>query len=154
TSAVQTTRTPENDSLSILLVDDNSINLKLAEALLKRCVAANIIIHTAENGKEAVERFQQESYALILMDIQMPVMDGFSATRRIRELEQQPARKNVPAVPIIALTAGVSHKEQNKCFDAGMDDFISKPISFDKFRNIIAKWIPERTLSFIAGKNV
>lgn len=145
---------PAEQAITILLVDDNAINLKLAEALLKRCIKQKIIVHTAENGAEAIERFNECRYALILMDIQMPVMDGFAATLRIRELEQQSTAKKTPAVPIVALTAGVSQKERSRCYDAGMNDFISKPISFDKFKSIIHKWIPEKSASFSPDKNV
>lgn len=136
--------------LPVLLVDDNSINLKLAETLLRRCVKHTIEVHTAENGEQAIQRVSENQYALILMDIQMPVMDGFTATRRIRALEQQ-SGSGQSRIPIVALTAGVSHKEQNKCYEAGMDDFISKPVSFDKFRMIVQKWLPDKASSYLLG---
>jgi CheY-like chemotaxis protein len=81
------------------------------------------------------------------MDIQMPVMDGYKASQKIREIEQQtdrPESEFCPnPVPVIALTAGVSEKEQSKCYDAGMNDFLPKPISFEKFKSVVRKWIPE-----------
>lgn len=140
----------ENKNISqsrVLLVDDNPINLKLTQTLIKRIIAEPVTIEMAENGEEAIGLFSENPFCLILMDIQMPIMDGYKATQKIREIEQQsdrPEPKLCPnPVPIIALTAGVSEKEQSKCYDAGMNDFLPKPISFEKFKSVVRKWIPE-----------
>lgn len=103
----------------ILLVEDNEANRFVARQLLSR---AGLIIDSADNGKEAVEKVQNNSYDLILMDMQMPVLDGIQATLQIRRL---PAGQSVP---IIAMTAAASEADQNCCLKAGMNDYISKPI--------------------------
>ncbi|MCV5949919.1 response regulator, partial [Escherichia coli] len=79
----------------------------------------------AVNGQEAVEKFQQNQYSLILMDCMMPVMDGFEATQIIRQIEVK--EKRASRIPIIALTASVVDDDIQKCFDVGMDDYVPKP---------------------------
>ncbi|WP_020606895.1 PAS domain S-box protein [Spirosoma spitsbergense] len=104
----------------ILLVEDNKINQLLTKTILARIIP-NALVIEAINGQEAVEAYQTQQPDLILMDIQMPVMNGYEATRRIREYNSQ--------VPIIALTAGTVKGEREKCLTAGMDDFITKPVT-------------------------
>lgn len=106
----------------VLLVDDNPDNRMLIQAYLK---AMKLTIDHAANGQEGVEQFQQNHYDLVLMDVQMPVMDGHEATRRIRAYEQQQARS---ATPIIALTAHAIREEIDKCLAAGCNSHLSKPI--------------------------
>ena len=93
-------------------------------------------ITVADNGQLAVDLFQQEKFDLILMDIQMPIMDGYEATRQIRELEQteQP-------IPIIALTANAQDSDREQCLSVGMNDFISKPFSKTQILRTVEKWI-------------
>ena len=115
--------------LRVLLVEDNVINQKLALALLKQ---AGHSVTVAGDGAVAVEKFESESFDLVLMDVQMPVMDGFEATRRIRKLETQrtPEQRKQSAfpIPIIALTAHASSADREKCLAVGMDEYISKPV--------------------------
>ena len=107
----------------VLLVEDNEINQRLAIALLER---AGYSVTLAVNGLQALERFGARSFDLILMDLQMPVMDGLEATRRIRDIERQSGAR---PTPVIALTASVRPQDRDVCLAAGMDDFLAKPIN-------------------------
>ncbi|MGF1688540.1 response regulator [Photobacterium japonica] len=109
------------DQLLILVVEDTAINQKVSQMMLEKLGA---VVHIAENGQVAVEAFQQQHYDLIFMDCQMPVLDGFEATKTIRALEAEEEH-----IPIVALTANVVKEEKEKCLQAGMDDFASKPVS-------------------------
>ncbi len=115
-------------SYKILLVDDHPVNRALASRILQK---RGHQVDWVENGLLAFERFQQESYDLILMDLQMPVMDGLEATRKIRQYEQEQNSDDVPPkrVPIVAMTAYDDEKERIASKNAGMDGFIAKPIS-------------------------
>ncbi|MDE6748481.1 MAG: transporter substrate-binding domain-containing protein [Lachnospiraceae bacterium] len=122
----------------ILLVEDNEINQEIARAILEE---AGMVIDTADDGTDAVERIetvQAGTYDLILMDIQMPVMDGYEATRRIRALDD-PAKANIP---IVAMTANAFEEDRKRAFDAGMNDHVAKPIDVPKLmetlQNILA----------------
>jgi PAS domain S-box-containing protein len=106
----------------VLIVEDQEVNLKLLINYLKE---TNFEIEVAVNGKEAVQAFQEKQFDLILMDCQMPVMDGFTASRLIREIEAGQGR-----IPIIALTAYALGGDRERCLAAGMDDYITKPINF------------------------
>jgi len=92
-----------------------------------------------ENGQEAVLAVERGSYALILMDKQMPIMDGTEAARQIRELERAQMRK---AIPIIALTGEGTEAEREACLAAGMNDFLSKPLNIETLEHILQKWLP------------
>jgi PAS domain S-box-containing protein len=107
----------------ILLVEDNPVNQRVAQHLLQK-LAADVTL--AHNGADALERLAESSYDAVLMDCQMPVMDGFTATRRIRELERQSGRGK--RLPIIALTANVMSEDRENCLAAGMDAHLGKPI--------------------------
>ena len=119
--------------LSILLVEDNLTNQKVAISILRRLgYAADL----AGNGVEALSAASRKDYDLILMDVHMPEMDGFTATRRIRELP-------LPHQPrIVAVTADVAKGERQKCLDAGMDDYATKPVKIDLLRAILAAALP------------
>jgi CheY-like chemotaxis protein len=121
---------------TILIVEDVAINREIVAALLSDI--EDLVLEFAEDGKEAVEKFTQNPsvYSLILMDVQMPVMDGLEATRAIREL----GCKNAGEIPIIALTAGVQEGEITKCLQAGMHDFIEKPMDYNNLLAVIAKY--------------
>lgn len=110
--------TPHN----ILLVDDNEDNRILLEAFLKKTPH---IVHRAVNGLQAVEMYRSSHFDVILMDMQMPVMDGYSATREIRRIEKDSRREKVA---IIAITANAMNEDRDRCLNAGADDYISKPI--------------------------
>lgn len=123
-------------TFKLLLVDDNEINREVALGLLEDF---GVEAETAENGKEAIEKLQaaQSPYLLILMDCQMPVMDGFSASRKIREGAAGDIYKKIP---IIALTANVTAKDRENCTQAGMDDFLTKPIDPSALEASIQLW--------------
>jgi CheY-like chemotaxis protein len=105
----------------VLLVEDNKVNQVISMSLLK---SIGCRVELAQNGVEACAAAARQQYDLILMDCQMPEMDGLQATQRIRELESAASR-----TPIVALTAGALAEERESCLAAGMDDFISKPTS-------------------------
>ncbi len=118
--------------LSILLAEDNQINAVLATALIKR---AGHQVRVAVNGAEAVEALKTEPYDLVFMDMHMPEMDGLEAAQEIRKLDVDMA-----AVPIVALTANAMASDRQKCLDAGMDDFLSKPFDPDDFHAMLEKY--------------
>ncbi|GAB4039709.1 PAS domain S-box protein [Spirosoma jeollabukense] len=121
-------------SVNILLVEDNMINQLLAKTIVSRIVP-NAQITEAVNGQEAVQAYIRQRPDLILMDIQMPVMNGYEATQQIREIESD------LHIPIIALTAGTVKGEREKCLAAGMDDFITKPIIEESIAALFQKWL-------------
>jgi signal transduction histidine kinase/response regulator RpfG family c-di-GMP phosphodiesterase len=118
-----------------LLCEDNEVNMKVVTTILKRL---NIEVELAENGQEAVNKFIHVKYDFILMDCMMPVMDGFEATKKIREIEKEREEKN--PVLIFALTANVSAEDRQKCLDSKMNDFIAKPIKRESIKEILQKW--------------
>jgi len=122
-----------NDHLSILLVEDNELNQRLMKISLTRY---NYIVTVAVNGLEGVQMFKNQKFDLILMDIMMPVMDGFEATREIRYLEKQD--KSLRNIPIIAFTANTINNDREKCIQGGMDDILEKPFDINKFREILS----------------
>jgi len=129
-------RTEEFHGARVLLVEDNVINQRVASEILKN---AGIRVATALNGERAVEMVQAADYDAVLMDIQMPVMDGFEATRQIKDLS------DVVTPPIIAMTAHAMKGDREKCLEAGMDDYISKPIDSEKLLFVLSKWIPDKS---------
>ena len=123
------------NSLRILVVEDNEVNQKVALKMLKKL---DCQVDVAFDGKEAVDAFTIKHYDLIMMDCLMPVMDGFEATRAIRQHEEGKAEGE--HVPIVAMTANVRKQDQDKCFAAGMDDFLPKPLSIESIQRVIARW--------------
>lgn len=120
----------------ILVVEDNLVNRKVVEAMLTK---RGLQIDCVENGLLAVEAVTGgEAPDLILMDCQMPVMDGYEATERVRQWEQANAR---PRLPIIALTAGAFSEDRDRCVKAGMDDFLTKPVSLADLDAMIERWL-------------
>jgi len=120
------------DKLSILLVEDNELNQRLMKISLKK---NNYTVTIANNGLEGIELFKTQKFDLILMDLMMPVMDGFEATKKIREIEASDASKSY--TPIIAFTANTLNNDYDKCVSGGMDDILEKPFNFEKFSDII-----------------
>jgi CheY-like chemotaxis protein len=121
------------------VVEDNAVNRKLTLALLQR------FGHRADvacNGREAVEAVEDGAYDLVIMDCQMPEMDGFEATRRIRELEA-----DGPRLPILAMTANAMEGDRERCLAAGMDDYVTKPIRPARLREAV-----DRLLLRIEGR--
>jgi CheY-like chemotaxis protein len=120
--------------LSILLVEDNELNQKLMKITLKRY---NYNVDIANNGAEGVELFKLKKYDLILMDLMMPVMDGYEATGEIRRIESDD--KSRTYTPIIAFTANTLNNDFDKCVSGGMDNIIEKPFNFEKFGEVVKK---------------
>jgi PAS domain S-box-containing protein len=120
----------------VLLVEDRPVNQHVGIEMLRRF---NVDVVLAEDGQQAVERTQQERFDLILMDNQMPVMDGLTATRRIRELEQE---RGGLRTPIVALTAHAMSGDRERCLEAGMDDYVSKPFRISDIERVLAEWLP------------
>jgi two-component system, sensor histidine kinase and response regulator len=119
----------------VLLAEDNDFNQEVARAILSD---AGMIVDVADDGAAALRMAQAGRYDIILMDMQMPVMDGLTATREIRRLMPQ------SDIPILAMTANVMQEDRQRCFDAGMDDFVAKPIEPDELLAVLAKWIEAR----------
>ena len=118
----------------VLLVEDNEINQVLAVELLS---SAGMQVLIANNGEEAVQMVSQDVFDVILMDIQMPGMDGYTACRQIRQL----AKPEIAQLPIIAMTADALPRDREKAFIAGMNDYISKPVDFRQLIEVLARWV-------------
>ena len=130
-------------SVRILLAEDNPVNQKLARMMLTK---AGYHVETANNGKEAVEKYTAaaDNYDLIFMDVQMPEMDGMEATGAIRDWENKlkaQGSKRSKRVPIIAMTANALKGDREKCLEAGMDDYIAKPIKREIVFEMVEKWV-------------
>ena len=119
------------DKLNILLVEDNLLNQRIVTFSLKK-FNHNVVI--ANNGLEALERFRENKFHVILMDIMMPVMDGLEATIKIREEEKLTGEEK--RTPIIALTANTMDNDRDKCISYGMDEFMSKPFDIERLKTI------------------
>jgi CheY-like chemotaxis protein len=132
---VYTQKTDENvnKQYKVLLAEDNIINQKLANGLLEKL---NCKIKTVGNGKEAVNAAKNGVFDIIFMDIQMPEMDGFEATGLIRDWENETGTKT----PIVAMTAHAMKGDREKCIDAGMDDYVTKPISLKILSDVLKKF--------------
>lgn len=120
----------------ILLVEDNPTNQKVALGILSRL---GLHADTAENGHEALKALENQPYDLILMDVQMPVMDGLTATQKIRSSDTFPQNQNIP---IIAMTSYAMQGDREKCLEAGMDDYLSKPVTPHALTQMLQKWLP------------
>jgi TMAO reductase system sensor TorS len=124
----------------ILLVEDNAVNREVAVGMLESLGCA---AHSAENGQLAIEAMNGAAYDAVLMDCQMPVMDGLTATGEIRRREQHSGGARVP---IIALTANAMEGDRERCLAAGMDDFLSKPFSQQQLATLLRRWLALRAL--------
>jgi len=127
----------KRQGLRILLAEDNAINQKLAIILLQK---AGYSVDAVENGNQVLEKIQKEQYSAVLMDVQMPVMDGFEATRRIRQWEAGKGGH----LPIIAMTAHALKGDRERCIEAGMDDYVSKPLQPQALIIAIDRWVQPR----------
>jgi two-component system sensor histidine kinase/response regulator len=138
----------------VLLVEDNRVNQEVYRLMLE---AAGCSVAVAGNGKAAVERSAAGDIDIVLMDCQMPVMDGFTATQTIREREQQV--NDGTHLPIIALTANALREDENRCTESGMDAYLAKPVAREELLATIARWAPspaegaspDATLPIVAG---
>jgi signal transduction histidine kinase/DNA-binding NarL/FixJ family response regulator/HPt (histidine-containing phosphotransfer) domain-containing protein len=124
-----------------LLVEDNPVNRQVAQRLLG---LIGISFEVAENGKEAFDLMGRGGFDVVLMDCQMPVMDGYTSTRSRRTLEQE---GSLPRVPIIAMTANAMAGDREKCLACGMDDYMSKPLNRGLLEQTIRKWMPKNRVS-------
>ncbi len=124
---------PSLPRASILIAEDNLVNQRVAAAMLGKLGQQ---VEVASNGREAVERARAGHHDLILMDCQMPEVDGFAATRTIRGEEREGRR-----VPIIAMTAFAMKGDRERCIEAGMDDYIAKPMPIDQLAQVLARWL-------------
>ena len=119
-------------NVSILVVEDNVVNQKIVVAMLKK-LGYNVTV--VNNGQQAIDSSSQCDFDIILMDCQMPVMDGYQAALEIRKLEKSGAR-----VPILALSANAVADHEDKCVASGIDDMIAKPIDLEVLRQKVAFW--------------
>ncbi|GAB3106991.1 hypothetical protein GCM10027217_33060 [Pseudomaricurvus hydrocarbonicus] len=130
---------PESDDVGdckILLVDDHRVNQMVAEGMLKKM---GYRVHLAGNGLEALEEIKGGDIDLVLMDCQMPEMDGFEATRRIRKIEDESG--NDGHIPIIAMTAHTEDGDQSQCLACGMDDYLAKPVQYETLQTHLIRWL-------------
>ncbi|TXT16388.1 MAG: two component system sensor histidine kinase barA-like, partial [Erysipelotrichaceae bacterium] len=124
--------TPQLNGIRVLLVEDNEVNQEVAKEILSQ---AGLIVSIANNGQEAVAKVKENIFDIVLMDIQMPIMDGYDATREIRK---SPA---LATLPIISMTANALLRDQQKCLEAGMNDNVSKPIDTKQLFQKIEHWV-------------
>ncbi|PMG57189.1 hybrid sensor histidine kinase/response regulator [Vibrio splendidus] len=122
----------------VLVVEDSRVNQQVAKMMLKKL---GFEVDIADNGEIGVEKFQANEYEMIFMDCQMPVLDGFEATKQIRALEEGSSKH----IPIVALTANVVQRDKHLCFDVGMDEFLPKPVNQGKLREIVASFLSKET---------
>jgi CheY-like chemotaxis protein/HPt (histidine-containing phosphotransfer) domain-containing protein len=138
-------------SLKLLLAEDNKVNQMLAVALLRK---RGYDVTVADNGLQAVELVKRGDFDLVLMDVQMPKMDGFEATAAVREWESDRGKR----LPIVAVTAHAMEGDRTRCLEAGMDDYVSKPIDPEELEAAIHRWtgdvvdfVPSRALDLAEG---
>ncbi|MBB6092498.1 PAS domain S-box-containing protein [Povalibacter uvarum] len=124
---------PRRYSGKVLLVEDNAINQRVARRFLERL---GCDVHVVGDGQQAVDAYRKDSWAFVLMDMQMPVMDGLEATRRIREIEADGAR-----TPIVALTANAMMGQLERCLEAGMDDYLTKPLDITRLQDVLDRFM-------------
>lgn len=128
----------------VLLAEDNQVNQLVALGILKKLGLTDVL--TAEDGSQAVERLKQGDVDVVLMDVQMPIMDGLEATREIRiwEATQRPQAENTSRsrTPIIAMTAGAMAQDRARCIAADMDDYVTKPVNPRELAKALSKWLP------------
>ena len=129
-------RETKREPMRILLVEDNKINQKVALGILKKL---NFSVNVANNGVEAINLLENTNYDLVLMDCQMPEMDGYEATRHIRNSESKVFNHQIP---VIAITANAMVGDREKCIEAGMDDYLSKPIKRKALMKMLEEWLP------------
>ena len=135
--------------MRLLVVEDNEVNRKVAVKMLSKL---GYLVDVVSNGKAAVDAMQAGEYDMVFMDCLMPELDGFEATRRIRSMEQCRSSGEVTQesdhpglhTPIVAMTANVREEDKDKCFAAGMDDFIRKPVTLDALSAATEKWLKRK----------
>lgn len=121
----------------VLIVEDNDLNMEIALEFLQ---SLGVVCEGAENGRRAVEMFNASApghYEMILMDVRMPVMNGYEATREIRRLEREDARQ----IPIVAMTADAFSSDIKMALNAGMNEHLSKPVSIKRLQEVLGQWL-------------
>jgi CheY-like chemotaxis protein len=126
------------NGLKILLVEDNLVNQEVAKGMLASIHADVAVV---SNGQDALDTLECEYFDIVLMDCQMPVLDGYQATKAIRDSEGPDAESRQT---IIALTANALAEDRERCLAAGMDDYLSKPFTIDKLREMLERWSANR----------
>jgi CheY-like chemotaxis protein len=121
--------------LRVLVAEDGDVNRMVAQRLLEKRGHSAVLV---DNGREALQAVQRDEFDLVLMDVQMPEMDGFAATRAIRDLERE--RGGGAHVPIVAMTAHAMRGDREKCLEAGMDAYLAKPLRTAELDEILARW--------------
>jgi CheY-like chemotaxis protein/HPt (histidine-containing phosphotransfer) domain-containing protein len=134
-SKPETRRGAQFSGCQVLVVDDNPVNQRVAQRLLEKMA---IDVTLASNGAEALERIAETRFDAVLMDCQMPVMDGFEATRQIRDAER---RRGAAHLPVIALTANVMSEDRANCLAAGMDEHLGKPLEPDHLSECLGRYL-------------
>ncbi len=147
TYATSEPKTQQTAPFSVLIVDDNPVNLLLAKKVISAHFE-NIQILEAKDGLQSIALYKQFKPSIVFMDVQMPEMDGYEATRTIRSFE------GGDKVAIIGLTAGILQGEKEKCFEAGMNEYMSKPLAKEAMQNTIEKWLINNPLLLIAIINL
>jgi len=127
----------------ILLAEDNPINSELAKRMLQNF---GLEVEVAENGAEALDKWQNDGYDLVLMDCHMPQMDGYETTRRIRRFEKQRGVDVSACIPVIAVTAEAMSGDRDKCMQSGMSDYLSKPFTLQQLGEVLCRWIGARSV--------
>ncbi|MGH9528295.1 MAG: response regulator, partial [Terriglobales bacterium] len=134
-----------SESLKILLAEDNAVNQRVAVRLLQK---SGHSVAVAANGREVLEMLQRDQFDLILMDVQMPEMDGFETTAEIRRSEKHTGLHQ----PIVAMTAHAMKGDRERCLFAGMDSYLAKPIHSDELNMVLKGYLPRANLAKSAGK--
>ncbi|GAB0056485.1 Sensor histidine kinase RcsC [Candidatus Magnetaquicoccaceae bacterium FCR-1] len=140
TSAPQVSFGAFGPNLRLLLVEDDPINRKVISVMLRK---VGLEFQSAENGVEALEKLRGNRFDLVLMDCQMPLMDGFTATREWRKWEES---KGLSRLPIVAVTAFALQEDKERCFASGMDDYLAKPLNFIDFEATLVRWLLGREM--------
>jgi CheY-like chemotaxis protein len=138
---------PVRERIRVLVAEDNDVNQIVFEQILE---AMDVDFRIVANGQEAVAAWTAAAPDLILMDVSMPVMNGLQATQAIRDAEANAGNKPHP-VPVIAVTAHAMTGDRERCLAAGMNDYLSKPVSPEKLEAIIEKWVDGPQLLKVAG---
>jgi CheY-like chemotaxis protein len=127
----------DHSKARILLVEDNQVNQMVAKKMLEK---SGFLVFTASNGEESLQQLELADFDLILMDCQMPLMDGFEATQAIRKL----ANPMKSQIPIVALTANAMKSDEDKCLEVGMNDFLTKPIRLETLKTKVEQWLTKK----------